>query len=1428
MISRTDEIQQLIEDIDSLLASSGKRLSRLWSGQAQEGQELLLRIREFLVKLSENEELKITISDESSEQMLSPLLAKFVEQGSNQPASHSTREPEPQNIIGSEFKSEFSALIQPLQLEISGLIEERATLVQEIRQLEQKRLQNYSLTQQLANQEQMIAEFLQVLMNRLEPNLTLQSTPNLANPSSSAKVSENENISPAASISLSLVESSGQVEQLARLAKELDQRLLSLDGTVNVVFDALQRNIITYHQSLSQALGRMYNQGMQGEQLMANFLQSLNQLLQHQSSMLQSSFLEGEENSTLPLLLSNLTPIQVEPLSQNLDELIQLDNTSSLTNSPPIPDTTTSDLDALILQLTTDNSLQLNTSTDINSPELPLNVPEVIDEQVISPELPLNVSELINEQVISPELPLNVSELINEQVISPEPPLNKEEILDDEVDELYASLFGNQDATNLGFNPIPVVINHNLPSLEPEISAPKITLDLRETYPAVTPPENSSTTTLEPQEIINELADINLVSLDHNPELEISETMTPGNFSIVSPSIDEGATSSRETSHPKDISQPILSSWETLFLAENKQPKLENSTPDYSVVEKLDFHPPNSETITVLTDLLVDIGTNQPVLKVPSPENHPAPTTKAPVTELPGKIKDYEQNNYIPASPQENLLSLEEVNSSTVSDIVLDEEQLRQLDRDLANFAWQINSSLDSDANLDNLPNIISNSQDDLSIATSPPPNANHPSGDFLRPSVENTSKSVTSSLEISQPEVKIDFSSHNFEKKKEVTSPSLENPEISIPPSFDNSLAAVNSLPGVWYLGIDLGTTGISAALLNRTSCTVYPIYWSAESQAGTNSFQQSFRLPAEVYLPTASTSHTEANHLDGTEQTTLAGVTPSQDPGTDSTNHLYSAQLKSYLQIAIPYKTSSQKWEPVLQLNEFSAGPLIWVVRSLSKLLLTLKSDQTSTTPALISGAVGIDRPTFLTIINHLAGIICSCPSSYSEQYRFNVREALLQAKLISHPQQVFFVEEAIASLLPELDSGNGERVQLSHLQGLQLIKNSEHPLLGNTLAINIGAAATEMALVDLPENLGQLTHHDFMLHNFGYGGKGIEQDIICQLLFPPKSRQSRPEFSEHKPTNHNNSWQWQPSIMGLDKMHWDSLGLEKLELPKVGEPDITARIRLQQRLEASLLGQAVLDSALALKLILQHQESFTLELADQRWVLQRKDLESLIFVPFVRRLNRELNKLLVARGIPTEAINQAILTGGVAGLGTVNRWLRQKLPNAKMIPDGSASENSTSSCSKVALGVVMLPLHPQVLEISRQQYTDYFLFTELLGLVSDKPISFSEVIRLFEGRGINTRTCQQRLLAFLEGELPPGLIPTSFNIWLTQNSQENPDYQAITSMPLFEKQGLLTYRPHPQQLIILRRYLDAVKASTQQSLEEPYIVNFALTTG
>ncbi len=1327
MTSREDEIKKLIADIDNLLTSSGKRLPRLLSSQTPEPKEVLERVRNFLVQIGEND-----TPNKSTEQPLrSPLLAKFVDQSStvqNQP------DQEQNNFISQQLKNEFSALIQPLKAELTAMLQERATLVQEIRQLEQKRLHHYSLSQQWENQEQMISEFLQVLMTRLIPNLTPQMAENLANSANSFQTSNREeNIELTTSTTGSFLESSDQSERLTQLARDLDQRLLSLDGTVNVVFDALQRNINTYHESLSQSLARMHSTGVQGEQLMEIFLNNLTQYLQPQFS---TSL--GKENKTLRSPLPETNTIASETIhsnstdaevaSQPLD-LIESE-TASVINSEA------EDIDAVLLELGVDESNPLSLQSDH--------------------------ATLMGDA--------------------------------DEVDQLYASLFGNSS-----FSKPSVEVN-------PEAPADLPPSDIADTTPTV--PSNG--------ESVSSIPDAPTPPVDSTPGLpDPWLDKSDPNF------LDQTHTNLQETLN--DATQSIdlsLESWQALFFDEDT----DLATPgDLSILLEEEvlitdsLQPRRIDTITTLSDLS-DLFAN-----VDTEEHLPQETPTIPTIEptiaqnLEVVINDDEQqedflDNYIPASPQENLLSPEINQPANVQDISLDEQQLQQLHQDLANFDEQLNPAMNV---WDSAESWVEDSNQ-LQQTTENTPDVAFPHSEVR--------KIVPISLP--QTEADLDFSP-TVEKKKEVTISESDHSGVTNSNSPSNSEVALDVLDSVWYLGIDLGTTGISAALLNRSTCVVYPIYWSAENQVGTTSFQQSFRLPAEVYLPNASVPHGETESA-GTPSITQDQVTENiadSERAIAPRKNLYSAQLKPYLQVAIPYKSMQQRWEPVLQFNEFSAGPLIWVVRSLSKLLLTLKSDRHSTTQGLIATAVGFNAPTFHSIISNIAGIICTCPSNWSEQYRFNVREALLTSKLVQHPQQVFFVEEAIASLLSTLDGNNGETVQLSDQQGLRPVKTSDHHQFGNTLAINIGASATEMALVDLPENLLPLAHQDFMLHGFAYASKGIEQDIICQLLIPPKYRQSRFASQGDDKTITSNPWQWQTAFSGVDQMYWQSLGLEQLDLPRVGEPDIDARIRLQQRLESSLLGQAVLDAALALKLILQHQEAFTLELADQRWVFQRRDLETQVFVPFVRRLNRELNKLLVARGIPTEAINQAILTGGVASLGVVNSWLRQKLPNAKIIQDLYLGENGAPNCSRVAYGLAMLPLHPQVLEEPRQQYTDYFLFTELMRLLPDRTLSFGEVLQLFENRGINTSICQQRLLAFLEGELPPGLIPASWDTtWLTQSSHENSDYQAIAAAPLFEKQGNLTYRPNLLQMLAVHRYLNAIKASIQQSLEEPYTVNFA----
>ena len=139
------------------------------------------------------------------------------------------------------------------------------------------------------------------------------------------------------------------------------------------------------------------------------------------------------------------------------------------------------------------------------------------------------------------------------------------------------------------------------------------------------------------------------------------------------------------------------------------------------------------------------------------------------------------------------------------------------------------------------------------------------------------------------------------------------------------------------------------------------------------------------------------------------------------------------------------------------------------------------TDNTSNLICGATGLETNVLKAALTQLEGVILGYPANWPDTYNFNLREAVLTAKLVARPEQIFFIEDAIAAVLSGLR--NPHRPQWK----------------GGTLAVNAGATTTEMVMVNLPDHLQDLTYSDFSLRSVPYAGNVIDQDIICQLLHP-----------------------------------------------------------------------------------------------------------------------------------------------------------------------------------------------------------------------------------------------------------------------------------------------------------------------------------------
>ncbi len=607
-----------------------------------------------------------------------------------------------------------------------------------------------------------------------------------------------------------------------------------------------------------------------------------------------------------------------------------------------------------------------------------------------------------------------------------------------------------------------------------------------------------------------------------------------------------------------------------------------------------------------------------------------------------------------------------------------------------------------------------------------------------------------------------------------------------------------------VWCLGLDVGTTGLSAVLMEQTTGQVYPLYWLTDG--GTNPEEKWFRLPMAVWL----SAHDSSADVDLSSETVgqLAWA-EAQQPEAEG---LLLTGLKPLLKVAVSYQ--DERREPEIQWSDTTVLPLQQIELALQQIL---RQCQVEDATPLRCETIGLESEELRAALQTLQAVVVGYPTNWPDTYSFNLREAVLAAGLVSQVEQIFFIEDAIATLLSGLPDPNDTSAVTTARQPSLYNCNWQ----GGTLSISAGASLTELALVNLPDNLGDISYDDFGQRSFPYAGDGLDQDVICQLLAAEGARQPLTGASDTSAQD----WSWRAELPAGADGRWESLQLESLKLPAAGETALADRHRLQQRLQSSPLGLSLLEAARHLKLILQNQSQFQLDLGNQRWLVRRRDLESRIFLPYIQRINRHLNVLLSQQGISAQAIKQVICTGGSASLPAIARWLRQKFPNATIIQDTYASDRP-QSCSRVAYGLANLSRYPQVLDVTRHQYSDYFLLMELLRVFPQQPLPVSGIMHLLEQRGINTKACQLHILALLEGHLPPGLVPTpSDRPWISADSSAVGTYQALTAAPLFTKQTNQIYVPNETQGQRLRAYMEAVVADKAQSLQEPLIAQLAM---
>lgn len=222
------QIQSLIADLDRVLSGDSANSSLSDSSQFSASQAVLQRVRNELFSLQQT----VTMPPQS---LSGEDAAQWHNQLGEQVASAAI----------AQMNLQRATWLQPWQMELESMRQQRDSLAREIRQLE-------------AQRQQLIADFLEVLLNRVSENLQQQvsqtlekiETQSIYSAQAGDRVPEGTWLPPSPS---------RRLEQLQQLQQQSDRLFMTLDTTFRTVFETLEQDLQGYEQSLSASLKRMYD-----------------------------------------------------------------------------------------------------------------------------------------------------------------------------------------------------------------------------------------------------------------------------------------------------------------------------------------------------------------------------------------------------------------------------------------------------------------------------------------------------------------------------------------------------------------------------------------------------------------------------------------------------------------------------------------------------------------------------------------------------------------------------------------------------------------------------------------------------------------------------------------------------------------------------------------------------------------------------------------------------------------------------------------------------------------------------------------------------------------------------------------------------------------------------------------------------------------
>ena len=679
-MTQEKDLQSLIADIDGILPKLRSRLP--WSGAGEAGRQLLERVRSYLVSIEQN-------------------LGTTAQIPTNTPPTHPSVVQQIRQAVNQEVQSLRAGVTGSLQAELVALRQERDAIVQEIRQLENTRRESLDRIAQdviSRSSETLTQQLAQILVaweaQQGKQEATIEATPNRG---------------------VTLIPPQERLEQMRQTELQFDRMLINLDTNQRAIFDALQRNLYTYQNSLSQELDKMHRLGIQGEVLFSTLVNRLSQLSDRQGATTLPSLSQLSDGTQTAPIATNPIPSQTELPPDTLEVTGQIANkdhlgVDSLTVTPQ--PNLFSDTDRSV-SLSSDTIHQDTTVAPDRISEIPDLIPVILEPTTDDPDLenltsqdwepieeidPDNLDEtektdtFIQLDITPPE---SFPRIESSKTINPPENPSVDFMLDpgDEAFPEARSLSGWQTEVNelqLGIEPWDRDINNlydnlfNTENFSDPANLNEYDFDLANQMEfdelETSVDETDFTTPTDdftlgnPIDLFYEDRDFQFGGVTDLPVPIESTPLVP----LVEPMADEHE------------SWQVVSFEESVF----------DTAPDLgsSVVEESQYSPETAresedvETVTALTDLLDEMGLGE--REVGTKRHRETPqifTTREEQwsieepfdSQLPTSIID---DTYIAASPDEDLLAIDELTGNSEPEISLEEDILDRLSEDLNSF----------------------------------------------------------------------------------------------------------------------------------------------------------------------------------------------------------------------------------------------------------------------------------------------------------------------------------------------------------------------------------------------------------------------------------------------------------------------------------------------------------------------------------------------------------------------------------------------------------------------------------------------------------------------------------------------------------------------------------------------------------------------